>query len=319
MSGHTKASKFKGSTGARAGKAPRTLDLKSLLGLPPWEWPREAPGAILGLLRDRMAPEKDRRLAVVLAGGLCDPVEDTFKACLAILACPEEPEALRAAAAIALGPGLEQAEERDWDDPEEGWLSPSLFEEAKEVLHEVWQAPGVPKVVRRKLLEAAVRAPQAWHADAVRAAYRDADLEWKLTAVFAMYYLQGFEDQILEALEHPDPEIQYEAVRAAGTWELVKAWPHVRAILSRPPRNKDLLLAALEAAPGLSETEAGPCIAPYLDSKDEEVAEVAMEAMAMADGEDWGEDPDEDEWGDIYFKEGAEGDFPKPWPEGPRP
>ncbi len=47
-----------------------------------------------------------------------------------------------------------------------------------------------------------MRAPQDWHAGAIRAAYLCGDNDWVLTAVFAMSRIRGFEDQILEALAY---------------------------------------------------------------------------------------------------------------------
>ena len=60
-----------------------------------------------------------------------------------------------------------------------------------------------------------------------RAAYSSDDEDWKLTAVFAMRSVRGFDGQILEALESENEDIHYEAVCAAGNWELEAAWSHV--------------------------------------------------------------------------------------------
>jgi hypothetical protein len=46
-----------------------------------------------------------------------------------------------------------------------------------------------------RILEASVRAPQDRHPDAVRAAYASGDAAWKLTAVFRMADVRGFEDR----------------------------------------------------------------------------------------------------------------------------
>jgi hypothetical protein len=51
----------------------------------------------------------------------------------------------------------------------------------------------VPTDVRRRILEASVRAPQDWHRDAIRAAYASDDDVWRLTAVFCMRSVRGFE------------------------------------------------------------------------------------------------------------------------------
>jgi len=223
MSDRKKSSKLEKQRRTKARDVVPTLDLKKLVDLPPWEWPREAPRVILRLLRDRLEPEADRELAVTLVGDLCEQTEDTFKACLQILACPEESESLRCAAAIAIGPALEQADGLDPEDQGEAWISTTLFEKAKATLHDLWKLPDLPKSLRRRILEGAIRAPQDWHSEAIRMAFLADDTEWKLTAVFAMNHVGGFENEILEALEHPDPEIHLWAVMAAGAWELEKA------------------------------------------------------------------------------------------------
>lgn len=72
-----------------------------------------------------------------------------------------------------------------------------------------------------------MRAPADWHPVAVRWVYSSGDEEWRLTAVFAMRRIRGFDDQILEALQSPNRNIHLEAVQAAGAWQLDAAWPHV--------------------------------------------------------------------------------------------
>ena len=105
----------------------------------------------------------------------------------------------------------------------------------------------VPEDVRRRILEASVRAPQDWHQDAIRAAYASDDDAWRLTAVFCMRFVRGFDEQILEALDSENPDIHYEAVCAAGSWEVDAAWPHITALVTSRKTEKSLLLAAIEA------------------------------------------------------------------------
>ena len=38
------------------------------------------------------------------------------------------------------------------------------------------------------------------------------------------------------SVDDPDDEIRYEAVRAAGNWEVDAAWPHMTAMLAAPER-----------------------------------------------------------------------------------
>jgi HEAT repeat protein len=107
-----------------------------------------------------------------------------------------------------------------------------------------------------------------------------------------MGHVRGFDQQILEALENPDPGIHYHAVRAAGTWEVEAAWPHVAA-LARSDTNKPLRLAAIEALGTLCPLDSVEVLANLADSEDEDVAETASEAMTMAEGMSDDEDDDE--------------------------
>jgi hypothetical protein len=116
-----------------------------------------------------------------------------------------------------------------------------------------------------------------------------------LTAVFSMRYVRGFDEQILETLHNPDPEIHYEAVRAAGAWELDGAWTHAVELVNDPNTPKMLLLAAIGAVGSIRPAEAGQVLLDLSESDDEEIAEAATDAMVMADANsDWVDEEDED-------------------------
>ena len=115
----------------------------------------------------------------------------------------------------------------------------------------------MPRLVRRRILEVAVRAPRDRQKGAVGAAYRSDGAQWRLTAVFCMGYLRAFDKEILESLSSSNQDVKTEAVHAAGAWELPAAWPHVAALLdsrtSKPP-----LLAAIARVP-VTPTPGGGC------------------------------------------------------------
>ena len=115
-----------------------------------------------------------------------------------------------------------------------------------------------------------------------------------LTAVFAMRFVRGFDEQILEALKNSDPEIHSEAVQAAGTWALDAAWPHIVTIVNHPDTDKALLLAAIEAVGSIRPAEAPGILMEVADSDDEDIADAVEETIAMAQGE-LGLDDEEDE------------------------
>jgi hypothetical protein len=210
--------------------------------------------------------------------------DELADALLLILQSHGESEALRGSAAISLGPALEYADTEEFDDPEDVPITEDMFRRIQESLRKLYRDVNIPEDVRRRILEASVRAPEDWHPDAVRAAYSTGDEEWKLTAVFCMRYVGGFEDQILAALESKNSEIHYEAVCAAGAWGLEGAWPQIAALVASRATDKPLLLAAIEALPGIHPHRVWETIRHLVNSKDEDIVEAVHEAMAMAQG-----------------------------------
>src|SRR5712691_6091344 len=259
------------------------MDLKILQDTPPWDWPRDAGKRFQEILIDPQANESDRLLAAELAGDFTvinDELADTL---MTIMRSPNEPEELRARAAIALGPVLEQADTDGFEDPDDVPITQRAFRSIQATLQGLYFDNRTPQLVRRRVLEASVRAPQSWHPDAIRAAYSSGDKDWMLTAVFSMRWVRGFDDQILEALKSADPEIHYEAVEAAGNWGLAAAWSHIVALVHDAAAPKPLLLASIGAVASIRPTEARRILVDLADSNDEEIAEAAGEAIGMAE------------------------------------
>jgi hypothetical protein len=275
------------------------MDLKTLTDIPPWEWPEDTGKMFLGILGDDQADESDRLLAAELAGDFTVIDDELAEALLSMVRSSDETEALRGKASIALGPALEHAATMGFEDANDILLSEEVFLEAQQSLRELFFDADVPKDVRRRILEASVRAPQDWHRGAIRAAYSSEDEVWKLTSVFCMQFVSGFDDQILEALDSNAPEIQYHAVCAAGDWEIDAAWPHIAALVTWNEIDKPLLLAAIEAVASIRPEEAPGILGALADSDDEEIVEAVFEALAMAEGPTEGED--DDEGPDEYF------------------
>jgi len=272
------------------------LNLEDLNDIPPWEWPEDTTAKVLAALRNRDAPEKYRLLAADLAGDMVILNEELGSALLSIAESSVESDDLRSMAAISLGPGLEDAATGDYDDPEDApAFSEAFVQKVNSALHSLYSNPEVPTEVRRCVLEASVRNPQHWHAEAVRNSYSSNDRDWQLTSIFCMRYVPGFEDQILQALKSKDPDIHYNAVEAAGNWELDSAWPHIAHLVTSPGTEKSLRLAAISAAMVIRphETE---IIEPLVDSDDEDISEAAMDALTEAGfAADWdSEEQDED-------------------------
>lgn len=278
------------------------MKMDQLAGIPSWDWPSDADSQILAVLEDRQAPVADRFLAAELAGEVSVMNEEVAKGLLGILRSEEEPVVLRGRSAIAFGAALEEAEMEGFDDPEYTTLTEALFRQIQSALRDIYQDPAVPKEVRRMALEASIRAPEPWHAGAVRAAYHDGDPEWKRTAVFCMRFIQGFQEEIMDALEADDPTVLREGILAAGNWEISDAWPVVDHLVlvagqedelvpGDPDAGRGLLLAAVHAAAMIRPQEAyellselGSQLMDPVDGSidDEELYGAVEDAMEMA-------------------------------------
>jgi hypothetical protein len=274
------------------------MNLKTLQDMPPWEWPEGAGKMFLGILRDEKTDKSERLIAAELAGDFTVINDELANALLAIACKGDEPEDLRTRAVISLGPALESADIDGFEDPDYVPITEQTFNRIQKTLRKLYLDAQVPKEVRRCILEASVRAPQAWHRDAVRAAYFSDDEDWRLTAVFCMRFVRGFENQILESLNSRDSDIHYEAVCGAGNWEIDAAWSHIAGLVTTEETDKVLLLAAIDATASIRPQEAPEILVNLIDSEDEDIVEAAYEAMNMAEalaGEDWDDDDDDDD------------------------
>jgi hypothetical protein len=269
------------------------MKLKTFRDTPPYEWPEDAARIFLAALRDDRADESERLLAAELAGDSTVINDELADELLVIVSDDKESDGLRARAVISLGPALEYAFIDGFEDPDDVPISENKFHEIQETLCNLYLHTDVPKEVRRRILEASVRAPQDWHPDAIREAYASADESWRLTAVFCMRFVRGFDEQILEALNAENQDIHYEAVCAAGNWQVDTAWAHIAALITAEDTEKNLLLAAIEAVAGIRPQEAEEILIDLIESEDEDIAEAASEAMAMAGA--FFDDEDEDD------------------------
>ena len=279
------------------------MDLKILFDMPPWEWPADTGRILLDVLRDDWSDESDRILAAEMAGDMTVVNDELVVALLSILRDGDASAKLRGRAAISLGPVLEYVDTQGYDDPDGfGYddvpITEQTFRKIQKTLRKLYADAGVPKYVRRRILEAAVRAPQDWHQNAIRAAYLSDDEDWKLTAVFCMRYIRGFGDWILESLDSKNPDIHHQAVCAAGNWEVDAAWPHIAGLVTSAKTEKTLLLAAIEASASIRAQEAQEILGRLTDADDEDIAAAVHEALAMTSNE-WEEgegDEEDDEW-----------------------
>jgi hypothetical protein len=259
------------------------MNLKTLTRTPPWEWPDDAGPLLRQVLEDEGAAEADRLLAAQLAGDLSVVNDEMVEALLTALRSARIPQPVRGAAAISLGPTLEDADTNGFEEEDEPAISEATFRKVVDSLRELYHDTTLPKEVRRRVLEAAVRSPQDWQPAAIREAYASGDPQWQITAVFCMRYVRGFEGTVLEALHSKDPEIHRQAILAAGTWELKEAWLHVEALVTARGTPKPLLLAAIEAVAGIKPEEAADTLDHLTDARDDEIAEAVEDALSLAE------------------------------------
>jgi hypothetical protein len=261
------------------------MDLSWLKNTPPWEWPEDAGATLLAAVAARATPLRDRMAAAGLAGDVTVVNDELAGMLLRIAGDEAEPSDLRGAAAIALGPALELMDEWDPEDLDEPVVSLEVVQTIKQTFRRLYADAAVPAGVRRRVLEGAVRAPEEWHHGAVRAAWLGDDRAWRVTAVFCMRFLSGFGDRILEALDSPDAEIRYQAIRASENWALKPAWSHVVRMAKDERGDKDLRLAAIAAVGAIRPGAAREMLGELTVSRDEDIADAALEAVTMAEAE----------------------------------
>jgi len=291
-------------------------ELKVLLEeVGPWEWPRDLDHRLLAILRDknRTADPAERLIVVQMAGDMTQINDPLSGALMAIVENAAESEEMRAKAAISFGAVLERTDLDGFDDPyDEPLISEPMFERIKRTLKTIFLDAGVPKLTRRRILEGSIRAPEEWHTEEIRKAYASDDPAWKLTAVFCMNYVRGFDKEILESLESEDEMIHYQAVRAAGSYEVDDAWPHIAELARSEKTEKELRIAAIEALSTLKPQDSLEILHELSDHEDEDIADAADEARTMAVGFlDDGDDDDEDDEDDADYDDSF-GEKPDP-------
>ena len=121
------------------------MDLKTLLDTPPWDWPGDAGRTFWRILTDPRSKESDRRVAAELAGDFTvinDELADTL---VTIASGADEPEQLRARAAISLGPVLEQADTDGFEDPDDVPVTEDTFRTIQESLEKLYLDKSTPR------------------------------------------------------------------------------------------------------------------------------------------------------------------------------
>ena len=258
-------------------------DLERLKELPPWEWPADARETILACLAHEDAGA--REAAAYMASAL---VDDQVAEVLLARCQEDEAAEVAGAAAIALAPTLEEGyiefgdgeDDAPAADPEMVPISLEMYRQARETLRAVYQDQARPKLTRRQALEASVRAFDPWQEEAVRACMAAGDPEWRLTGVYCMAFVPGFQAEILQALEDHHVPVRRAALMAAGEQEVEAAGPAVLAVARDQEMALDLRVVAIEALAHLNPPGSEEYLSVVAAGADEDLAEVAEDALA---------------------------------------
>jgi HEAT repeat protein len=257
-------------------------------------------------LRD---PDEEIRLRTLAE---LDEVDDELADELLRVIRVEGDEAFRADVAISLGPTLEICDsEVDAEgkpvEMEEWWmmtpLSPQGFQRITEGLHRIYLDGALPKLIRRRVLEASIRSPRDWHEGAIRSAWASGDGEWQATAVFCMGFHWGvdFSAEVVAGSRSEDIRVRCEAIRAAGRRGVTSLGGEILEAARDESQDPEIRYAAVEALPYLEVAEAERALEGLLESPDlvlREIAEEALEDLSlerMADRLDEGLDLDPEE------------------------
>lgn len=191
---------------------------------------------------------------------------------------------VRAHAISALGRYVfegEAASYEDWDGHEIA-ITPEDYVRVSEFLFRIAQDPEEALEARRYAIEAlAFRTDDPEVLDLIEWAYQHRDRRLKVSALFAMARNGDpkWTDYILTELRSEDPEIQYEAVRAAGELGLHEATDLLIEIAKSKGVRKPLRLLAIYALGETGDERAYPVLDRFTHSRDRDVREVAREAI----------------------------------------
>lgn len=220
----------------------------------------------------------------------------------------EDPsEEVRARVPIALGPTLELCYSEVDDEgrlpPPSDWninpLTQEVYDRLLETLRRLYLAAATPELVRRRVLEGAVRSPRPWQEKATAAAFRSEEEPWRITAVFCMGHLRGFEGEIAEAFGSGSEAVRYEAIRAAGLRGAERLARPLLRLAKDPEADVDERVAATLALPVLGPPGAFEALDELCADPEEAVDEAAEEALGELSMMTMGEEALGDDWDEL--------------------
>lgn len=191
---------------------------------------------------------------------------------------------VRTHAISALGRYIYEGEEASL----EGWdtaafmITPEDYSRVTDFLFRIAQDPEESLSARRYAIEAiAFRSDDSDVFDLIEWAYHHRDRRLKVSAIFSMarHGDPRWTEYILAELRSHDPQIQYEAVRAAGELGLREATETLIEFARGKTVRKPLRLLAIYALGETGDERAYPILDKLSHSRDRDVRDVAREAI----------------------------------------
>ncbi len=197
----------------------------------------------------------------------------------------DDPHArVRARAISALGRYIFEGDMADV----EGWnlpditITPADYARVTDFLLRIAQNPEEGLSARRYAIEAlAFRSDDPQVLDLIEWAYQQRERRLKISALFAMSRNGNprWTEYILAELRNPEPQIQYEAVRAAGELGLREAVPALIEIIRHKGTPKPLRLLCIYALGQTGDERALPILERLTRSRDHDVRDAAYDAL----------------------------------------
>jgi hypothetical protein len=235
---------------------------------------------LLAMLTD---PDQDTRDEALEELALL--MDDQIAQALLDVAGSDASDEVRSDAIAALGPVIEECgdeyfEGADFDfGPELGPpVSRETFALIVPTLRALYDDDAQPTLVRRRTFEVLVRDPQKWLSKEIRKHFASKDPDWRLTAVFAMGFIAGFEQMIAETVSTAEGQLLFEAVIAAGRMSVSAAASRIHTLATSKEADLDLRLAAIEALRHV-DSDCSDTLEELTGSSKPEIAEAAEAAL----------------------------------------
>jgi len=185
---------------------------------------------------------------------------------------------VRASAASGLGNYVYLAELDEF--------SSDLAEQIVDTLLKVIKSDEI-KLVRRRALEAVSYSCRDEIPPMIEAAYKDPDREWLISALCAMGRSndEAWNKHVLRHMNHSIPEVQFEAIRAAGDLEIKEAREILIDILDHyQDLDEDVRIAAVVSLSKIGGTEVRSTLESLLEEiEDDDEAEIISSAIENLD------------------------------------